>query len=198
MRHAYQHGLATSASIVIALVAIAAVLAAYYMTTRPASPISEQPRTPAELTQPETAPLTGASPAPAAGITRVETVFSGTVLAGASAPLLDFTQADYNAALSSSKLIVLYFYANWCPICAKEFPLMQQAFNELTDDQVVGFRVNFNDDATSPEEEALALELGVAYQHTKVFLKGGQRLLISPESWTVERYLAEITQAIQR
>src|SRR3989344_4128517 len=48
--------------------------------------------------------------------------YSGTVLAGKSAPLLDFTKGDYNSALNSDKLLVLYFYANWCPTCKAEFP----------------------------------------------------------------------------
>ena len=46
--------------------------------------------------------------------------YSGGVLAGKAAPLLDFVKADYDAAVKSDKLVVLYFYANWCPICKEE------------------------------------------------------------------------------
>ena len=123
-----------------------------------------------------------------------ESEFSGTRLAGsASAPLLDFTQADYEKALASEKLIALYFYANWCPTCRAEFPLMEQAFDKLETDQVVGFRVNFNDNETDADETALAREFGVAYQHTKVFVKNGERIVKSPESWDAKRYEKEIT-----
>lgn len=123
-------------------------------------------------------------------------VYTGTVLAGNSAPLLDFTREDFEQAKGSDELVVLYFYANWCPICAKEFPLMQAAFNQLSTDKVIGFRVNFNDSDTEEYEEQLASEYGVAYQHTKVFLRGGQRMLKSPESWTMERYITEITNVL--
>lgn len=122
--------------------------------------------------------------------------YSGATLAGKSAPLLDFTKADYDAAVKTDKLVVLYFYANWCPICKAEFPIMQKVFNELTTDKVIGFRVNYNDDQTDSDEKNLAREFGVAYQHTKVFVKGGQRTLKSPEGWDENRYDTEINKAL--
>src|SRR3989338_637516 len=122
--------------------------------------------------------------------------YSGAVLAGTSAPLLDFTKADYDSAIKTNKLVVLYFYANWCPICKKEFHIMQEAFNELETDAVVGFRVNYNDDQTDDTEKNLAREFGVAYQHTKVFVKNGTRILKSPESWDDKRYDIEINKAL--
>src|SRR3990167_3874553 len=131
-------------------------------------------------------------------IDKGETVmkYSGAVLAGKSAPLLDFTKADYDAALNSDKLVVLYFYANWCPICKAEFPVMQKVFNELSTDNVIGFRVNYNDDQTDNDEKNLAKQFGVAYQHTKVFVKNGQRILKSPEGWDEQRYDTEINKAL--
>src|SRR3990167_8737773 len=71
--------------------------------------------------------------------------YSGKVLAGKSAPYLEFNQADYDKALKEGKIVLLDFYANWCPICRAEEPNIKQGFNELTNSQVIGFRVNFND-----------------------------------------------------
>lgn len=122
--------------------------------------------------------------------------YSGAVLAGKSVPLLDFTKADYDTAVKTDKLVVLYFYANWCPICKAEFPVMQKVFNELSTDNVIGFRVNYNDDQTDNDEKNLAKQFGVAYQHTKVFVKNGQRILKSPEGWDEQRYDTEINKAL--
>ena len=120
--------------------------------------------------------------------------YRGTVLAGTSSKLLDFTETDYQAAILSDTLVVLYFYANWCPICRAEFPKMQAAFDQLDTSGVVGFRVNFNDNETNATEESLARQFGVAYQHTKVFLRDGKQVLKAPDSWDTDRYLKEIRQ----
>jgi thiol-disulfide isomerase/thioredoxin len=119
--------------------------------------------------------------------------FSGARLAGGTrSPLLDFSKADYDRAVASGKLVALYFYANWCPICKAEFPKMQVAFNQLATENVIGFRVNYNDNETDDVERDLARQFGVAYQHTKVFFRGSERLSKSPESWETDRYLEEI------
>jgi len=118
------------------------------------------------------------------------------VLAGNTSKLYVFNKAQYDEALNSGKLIVLYYYANWCPICREEVPKLYGAFNELASDQVIGFRVNFNDSETDAEEVELAREHGVAYQHTKVFIKNGERILKSPETWDKKRYLDEIEKAL--
>lgn len=118
--------------------------------------------------------------------------FSGTVFAGSSSPLIDYNKADYDAAIASNKLVVLYFYASWCPICRFEIPKLYAAFNQLSGSDVVGFRVNYNDSDTDANEEALAREFGVPYQHTKVFVKNRVRVLKSPETWDTARYLEEI------
>lgn len=114
------------------------------------------------------------------------------VLAGSSAPLIDFNKADYDSAAGSDKLVVLYFYATWCPICRAEEPELRAAFNELDRNDVVGFRVNFNDGDTDADERDLAQQYQVPYQHTKVFIKNGQQLLKAPDSWNKNRYLTEI------
>lgn len=121
---------------------------------------------------------------------------SGKVLAGTKSFLVDFNMKDYGAALQTDKLVVLYFYATWCPICKEEIKNLYEAFHAIKDDAVVGFRVNYNDKETDKDEEALAREHGVAYQHTKVFIKNNKRILKSPEGWNTARYNSEIHNAL--
>ncbi len=123
-------------------------------------------------------------------------MYHGEVIAGTAGKFLDFNKTDYDEALASNKIVVLYFYANWCPECRVELPKLESAFNGLTTDKVIGFRVNFNDNQTDNFEKTLAAQLGVAYQHTKVFMKNGKQILYSPESWDKSRYLSEINKAL--
>ena len=119
--------------------------------------------------------------------------YKGKVLSGTEATkYLDFNKADYDKALKDKKKILLYFYANWCPICKVEQPQTFAAFNEIKDPDLIGFRVNFRDSDTDADEESLAKEFGVSYQHTKIILKNGQRVGKFPDSWDKQRYLDEI------
>jgi thiol-disulfide isomerase/thioredoxin len=123
--------------------------------------------------------------------------YTGAVLAGKSAPLLDFRKADYEKALQSNKTILLYFFANWCPICRAELPHLYAAFNELNTDKVIGFRVNYNDPETDTDELALAQQFQVPYQHSKVFIKNGKQIGKFPDGWDKTRYLIEISKVIE-
>jgi thiol-disulfide isomerase/thioredoxin len=125
-----------------------------------------------------------------------KSIYSGKVLAGSSAPLIDFNKPDYDAALKTGKPVLLYFYATWCPICRAELPHLYGAFNELSTDRLIGFRVNFNDADTDDNEINLARQFGIAYQHGKVFLKDGKSILKSIETWDKSRYLSEINKVI--
>ena len=73
---------------------------------------------------------------------------------GESSLYVEFTQAEYEKALTEDKVIFLDFYANWCPICRAEAPEIKAGFDSLTTDKVAGFRVNFNDDETDEDEKA--------------------------------------------
>jgi len=121
--------------------------------------------------------------------------YTSQVLAGDVSKVLDFDYTDYLRATGSGKTVVLYFYADWCPICQREVAgSFYPAFESLDDEDLVGFRVNFNDGNTDSYEKELAKEFGVAYQHTKVIVRDGERLLKSPEEWDKDRYLSEINK----
>lgn len=120
--------------------------------------------------------------------------YTGGILTGAStrSPVIDFNTTDYEKALASDKLIVLYFYASWCPVCQEEVPKFYAVMDQLNNPNVIGFRVNYKDDDTEEAEIILAREHGIGYQHTKVFVKDKERIYKSPESWDKDRYLQEI------
>ena len=116
-------------------------------------------------------------------------------MAGTSDTLyLDFNKEDYEKALNEKKKILLYFYANWCPICRVEQLSTFAAFNEINDPDLIGFRVNYRDSDTDESEENLAKEFGISYQHTKIILKDKERVLKAPDSWNKERYLEELSK----
>lgn len=118
--------------------------------------------------------------------------FEGAVLSFSDSPVLDFNEGDYNQALDSGRVIILFFYAKWCPVCQAEIPKFYEAMEELNNPNLVGFRVNYNDDDTDSFEEQLARDFGVAYQHTKVILVDGMRELKAPDSWEKDRYITEL------
>lgn len=120
--------------------------------------------------------------------------YKGKVLAGTTSKYFEFNKADYDRALKENKNILLYFYASWCPICKKEQVDTFAAFNELSDPNLIGFRVNYKDGDDDAEEKALAQQYGVAYQHTKVILKDGKQVAKFPDSWNKQRYLDELAK----
>jgi len=122
----------------------------------------------------------------------MEASYLGKVLAGSATKYLDFNKADYDKAFNEKRKILLYFYASWCPTCRAEQPETFAAFKELNDSNLIGFRVNYRDGDDDADEKALAQQFGVSYQHTKVILKDGQRILKAPDSWDKQRYLDEL------
>jgi thiol-disulfide isomerase/thioredoxin len=159
----------------------------------PAPPVVTQPPAPATFNETPVAPTPAPPPAPV--MAEVTPIFTGRLLAGdlAKSPLLEFNQADYAQALKTDQLIVLYFYADWCPLCLAETETaLYPVFNQLTDSKVTGFRVNFKDSATDEAEESLARQFGIAYQHTKVLVKNGRSVLKSPATWIQADYQQQI------
>ncbi|KKU04224.1 MAG: Thioredoxin-like protein [Candidatus Woesebacteria bacterium GW2011_GWC2_47_16] len=82
-----------------------------------------------------------------------------------------YSPAEYEKAKAEGRVIMLYFTANWCPICREQEPVNMAALTELSGDkEIVAFRIHILDSETTPEGERLADEFAVRYQHTTIIL----------------------------
>lgn len=153
---------------------------------------------PAVVPEPTTAPEPVSEPEPE--IQEVtppsQLSYAGAYLSSGNSPVIDFNQSDYSAALAANKTVVLYFYANWCPICRVEIARFYSAMEEINNPQIVGFRVNYKDSDTDDTEVDLARQFGIAYQHTKIIIKNGSQVLKAPQSWSHSEYINNISPFI--
>ena len=118
------------------------------------------------------------------------------LLAGTKSPYYRFDKAHYEKSLEEGKVIFLDFHADWCPICLREKPGILDAFNELNNENVVGYEVHYNDGKTTEDEEEMAKKYGITYQHTKVVIgKNGEAMLKSLEAFSKVKILEEINKA---
>ncbi len=120
---------------------------------------------------------------------------TSTVIAGTTTPYLAFSKSSYDKALKEKKIVLLNFYAGWCPICRAEAPDAKAAFDSLNNPDAIGFQVNYNDDQTDADEKALAKQYAVPYQHTKVVLKNGKQILKKTAQWNKQQFIEAINNA---
>ena len=78
---------------------------------------------------------------------------------------VEYTQSAFEQAVGKRR--ILFFYANWCPVCRPADADFVENAAKLPSDVVV-FRVNYNDTDTESSEKELANKYGVTYQHTFV------------------------------
>ncbi|OGC50344.1 hypothetical protein A2716_04010 [candidate division WWE3 bacterium RIFCSPHIGHO2_01_FULL_40_23] len=96
---------------------------------------------------------------------REENPIGSTVKKDTTSRYIEYKSNSLNE--NNDKRKVLYFYANWCPICKPADAEFKNNSNGIPEDTVV-IRVNYNDSDTDQEEKDLARKYGIAYQHTFV------------------------------
>ncbi len=72
----------------------------------------------------------------------------------------------YKAAASAKKPIIMHIHATWCPVCAKQDPVIESLMKEPEFKDVVVFKIDFDTD------KGLVEQLGVKYQSTLIAAKG--------------------------
>lgn len=189
--HNLERGFSRSVA-VVSVALIAAVLAVYYIS-RPEEQLMMESPSPSAMMEKSPSPsvMMEKSPEP-------EKMMKDDNESGVRASVAEYTQSSYAEAIASGRVVALYYYANWCPVCKAEFPKFVGAVGVLSDDSLAAFRVNYNDSETTDDERASAKQFQVGSQHTLVIVKDGSVLskeLVSGE--TQDSFEAKLTQAIR-
>ena len=76
----------------------------------------------------------------------------------------------YKQAATAKKPIIMHVHATWCPVCAKQNPIVEQLMKEPEFKDVIVFKIDFDAD------KALVEQLGVKTQSTLIAAKGPQEI----------------------
>ncbi len=114
------------------------------------------------------------------------------LIGGGVSRYYNWDKTMFDKSVAEGKTIYLEFSADWCPACQSQEPQLIAGFAELNDPNVIGFKIHYKDDQTTPEHADLTKQYQIAYQHSKVVLKDGKVVLKSPEAWTKDKFLAEM------
>lgn len=80
-------------------------------------------------------------------------------------PYFEYSKESFSG--SENKTRILFFYADWCPICRPVDRDIKDNLDKIPDDISI-IKVNYNDQFTDEDEKKLAAKYGVTYQHTFV------------------------------
>lgn len=102
---------------------------------------------------------------------------------------VEYSKAALDQAAGNRR--VLYFYANWCPICKPANADFTANSSKIPSDVTV-LRVNYNDSDTDQEEKDLAKKYAVTYQHTFVQIDGQGKQVTAWNGGKTDELLAKI------
>ena len=101
---------------------------------------------------------------------QLEENINGTIVTNS---YVDFSKEIFEKELENREYIILQFYATWCYSCVSEDKLIKNNFNNLPENILI-FRINFNDENTDDYEKELAKKYGVTERYDKIILKNGE------------------------
>ena len=116
-------------------------------------------------------------------------LFKSTSIAGSLSNIYNLNDEDYQTALDSNKLIILFFTLNTCATCDQELASIKETMVDIRHDDVVGFVVHLGDDQQSPLAIQLANQFAVTNPQTKVFLRNQVKLFKISDISSANRYL---------
>lgn len=102
---------------------------------------------------------------------------------------IEYSKANLDQTAGGRR--VLYFYANWCPICRPTDANLKQNVSQIPQDLTV-IRVNYNDPDTDQEEKDLSKKYGIVYQHTFVQIDSQGKEITKWSGGQIEELLANI------
>lgn len=114
---------------------------------------------------------------------------SGQMMDNQSAKYVEYSKAILDSSVSGRR--VLFFYANWCPICRPADTNFKENIGKIPGD-VTLIRVNYNDTDTDQEEKDLAKQYGITYQHTFVQIDEDGREITKWNGGQINEFLTNI------
>jgi thioredoxin 1 len=109
-------------------------------------------------------------------------------LAASPKALSEFNATAFEAAQAQGKLVVLDFYAPWCPVCRRQHKNLEEALGARKNSHIVSFLVNYDD------SEELRKRHNVEGRSTLILFRGASEIARIKDSFTradIDEFLAK-------
>jgi thioredoxin 1 len=112
---------------------------------------------------------------------------SSTILAAATKP---FDQTTLEALQAANKPVLIDVYADWCPTCKQQEPILSELLARLEFKDYTVLRVNFD------SQKAVRRALGVAQQSTLIVYRGKKEVARSTGDTNKDSIAATLRKAL--